>query len=128
MPITASLVRAHLPSCLSAIVLDYFIGPSENPFDWAELGQWEACMDHPYDLNMMLGGACAGGHLELAKQMIVRGADCWNRGLSQACESGHWLIVSLMIEHGAWYCMACNRSIYRHEKLARDALKLKREP
>ena len=51
--------------------------------------------------NLGLYGACEGGHLELAKLMIEKGANDFNSGLYGACEKGHFELVNLMLEKGA---------------------------
>ncbi len=45
--------------------------------------------------------ACKGGHIEIIKLMIKKGATRLDRGLYGACEGGHLDIVKLMIEKGA---------------------------
>ena len=48
-----------------------------------------------------LEGACLGGHLDLAKYMVEKGANIWNRGLTRACEGGNLTLINYMIEKGA---------------------------
>jgi len=55
-----------------------------------------------YHWNIGLRGACRGGHLDLAKLMIEKGAsDCFNLALEDACLGGHREIVDFLIEKGA---------------------------
>ena len=54
-----------------------------------------------YNWDYGLYGACQGGHIDIIRFMIEKGADDWNGGLNNACQSGHIDIVKLMIEKGA---------------------------
>jgi ankyrin repeat protein len=60
----------------------------------------ELCMNVG-DINECLKGACEGGHMEIVKYMIEKGADDWHGGLEGACYGGHMEIVKYMIEKGA---------------------------
>ncbi len=51
--------------------------------------------------NMGLHYACLGGHLDIVKFVIEKGANCWNWGLEGACNGGHIDIVKFLIEKGA---------------------------
>jgi len=42
--------------------------------------------------------ACEGGHENIVKLMIEKGADEWNFGMLYACKGGHLDIVKFMIE------------------------------
>lgn len=56
------------------------------------------------DFNAGLCNACHGGHLQLAELMISMtfgGARFFNWGLRGACEGGHIKLVELMISKGA---------------------------
>ncbi len=53
------------------------------------------------DCNRGLAGACEGCNESLVKLMIEKGANNWNRGLYYACEGGDESIVKLMIDKGA---------------------------
>jgi hypothetical protein len=48
-----------------------------------------------------LVGACRGGHMDLIRLMIERGADDWNDGLIGACEEGQVEAAELMMDMGA---------------------------
>ena len=48
-----------------------------------------------------MGWACNGGHLEIVKLMIEKGATDWDYGMANACKRGHLEIVKFMIEKGA---------------------------
>lgn len=52
-----------------------------------------------------LFGACRGGHLEIVKEMLGRGAKNVNEAMCSACYKGSLPIVKLLVEHGAtnWY-------------------------
>ena len=51
--------------------------------------------------NFGLGGACEGGHRDLADLMIQKGAKKWNWGMHCACKGGNRDLVDFMIQHGA---------------------------
>ncbi len=63
-----------------------------------------------------LRGACSGGHIDIVKFMIEKGADHWTSGLWRACESGHIDIVKFLIEKGAIECWNCNKPMEEHLK------------
>ena len=48
-----------------------------------------------------LCNACRGGHINIVKMMIKKGATTWNNGLFGACQGGNMEIVDLIIEKGA---------------------------
>jgi hypothetical protein len=52
-------------------------------------------------INYGLGGACQGGHEDLANLMIAKGAWDFDCGLYGACEIGHLNLAKLMITKGA---------------------------
>lgn len=54
------------------------------------------------DWNRGLQGACRGGHLNIAKQMISKSQISfnWSKALENACESGNLDIVQLIIKNG----------------------------
>jgi len=52
-------------------------------------------------INMGLEGACIGGHKDLAKLMIAKGANNLDRCLQSACQEGHKDLAELMIVSGA---------------------------
>lgn len=51
--------------------------------------------------NSCLYQACRGGHVDIAKLLIARGADDINLAMSYACRGGQREIVELMIANGA---------------------------
>ncbi len=53
------------------------------------------------DWNDVLYGACKGGHMNIVKLMIEKGAYEWDWGLYGACLASNESIVKLMIEKGA---------------------------
>jgi hypothetical protein len=46
--------------------------------------------------------------------MIAYGANNWNDGLSRACRGGHLELAKLMISRGATKCIHCMESIRDH--------------
>jgi hypothetical protein len=66
------------------------------------------------DWNYGLHRACKGGHLDLARLMIDKGANEWNWCLLGACEGGHVDLVQLMIDKGATACYFCGKSMQSH--------------
>jgi hypothetical protein len=68
------------------------------------------------DWNGGLYNACYGGQVDIVKFMIEKGAYNWNRGLYGACYGGHLDIVKFMIEKGANVCEFCNKSMREHLK------------
>ncbi len=58
--------------------------------------------------------ACFGGHIDIVKLMIEKGAQYWNWGLWGACKGGHINIIKFMIEKGAILCNYCGKSIEEH--------------
>ncbi len=66
-----------------------------------------------------LSYACRGGHMEIVKLMIEKGCKWLNGGLSNACKHGHMNIVKFLIEKGASVCgygYGCGRSLKEHLK------------
>jgi hypothetical protein len=59
-----------------------------------------------------LFGACKGGHLDIVKLMISKGANDWNYGLRGACRGGHLDIVKLMISKGSEGLLNWNDGLY----------------
>lgn len=106
---TASLVSARLPECLVSLVFDYF-GRSIDIWEMANQGQWENCRYMREYYEVMLHGACHGGHLAIVELAISRGARYWETGLAYACQGGHLAIAELMIANGAhhWHSAICN--------------------
>lgn len=127
---TTSLVSARLPTCLSAIVIDYF-GRRQYAFEMAMFGQWEDCINFA-KINIwasdLIYGSCCGGYIDMiiyflpnikinlnlaltyacrhnkpdiVNLMISLGADGFNRGLVKACYHGHLAIAEMMVAHGA---------------------------
>ncbi len=64
--------------------------------------------------NVGLYDACEGGHMEIVNFIIKKGADGWNWGLRGACQGGHMEIVKLIIEKGATECAHCRKPISEH--------------
>jgi len=46
--------------------------------------------------------------------MISKGANDWNYGLYGACYGGHMELVKLMISKGATRCYSCEKTIKDH--------------
>jgi hypothetical protein len=53
------------------------------------------------DFKYSLWNACAGGHKELVDYMIEQGATDWNGGFTNACRYGHLALIRYMLEKGA---------------------------
>lgn len=53
------------------------------------------------DVNFGLRGACEGGHIDIVRKMISKGANDWNEALCCACEGGHLELAQMMIDKGA---------------------------
>jgi len=68
------------------------------------------------NVNWGLYGACRGGHMNIVKLTIKKGAWHWTGGLKFACMGSHMNIVKLMIEKGANHCGHCDKSIEEHLK------------
>ena len=66
--------------------------------------------------NTGLVYACEGGHMDIIKIMVGKGAGFWLRGLEGACKNGHIVITKLMFEKGATRCWYCNKSREEHLK------------
>ncbi len=66
--------------------------------------------------NWALSYACVGGHMDIVKLMIDLGGDNWNWGLRRACTGGHIDIIKFLIEKGASWCNQCNKSVEEHLK------------
>jgi ankyrin repeat protein len=98
---TYKSIEAVLPVAdLAKLVYAYFAIDSNNVYDLAKNGEWEAvAMRNTFEA---LRGACRGGYIELVQFMIERGANDWNYGLWNACYGDHIEIVWLMIEKGAY--------------------------
>ncbi len=92
---------------------------------WNKL-MYEACLGgHMEIIKFMIGkgadnpngglyNACFGGHMEIVKLMIEKGADDSNREFHEACIGGHMEIAKFMIEKGATQCNHCYKSISEH--------------
>ncbi len=67
------------------------------------------------DDNSLLRGYCEDNDIIKIRKII--GIDLnWNWGLSGACKGGHLDIVKLMIEKGATLCHNCGKSMKNHLK------------
>jgi len=58
-----------------------------------------------YDWNSGMDRAAKGGHIDIVQFFIEKGADVWSWSMRGAARGGHMDIVQLMIEKGAndWY-------------------------
>ena len=61
-----------------------------------------------------LWGASVGGHIDIVKSLIEKGANDWHLGLYGACRGGHIDIINFMIEKGATECWNCEKSMEWH--------------
>jgi hypothetical protein len=62
-----------------------------------------------------LFNACNSGHLEIVKLMIAHGATDLNDGLNVACRHNYREIINLLIANGATQC-ECGTPIHEHVK------------
>ena len=98
---TKAALSARFPNGVDAIIIGYVQSKRRDWKHIAASGEYETCLDMPQDkLYFGLRGACSGGHLELVKLMISRGANNWDCGLQHACRGGHLELVNLMISRG----------------------------
>jgi hypothetical protein len=70
----------------------------------AEAGDWLSIIKLTYDekwIDHGLEGACEGGHEDLAKLMLIKGARGYEYGLYGACKGGHKNLAELMIVRNA---------------------------
>lgn len=105
--------RGHLgevlPLDLVSIVMKYF-GTSKRPQRMAENGQYEDCIslcnEKPCSWdnakNLMFGGACHAGYEKLAQDLIMHGADSWDKGAYQACIGGRLEMLRILEGYGDW--------------------------
>jgi hypothetical protein len=100
MPQTIAAIKKYLPEVLANIVLAYFYPRELSDQFIAAAGCFEMCY-YTHNINHTLAGACQGGHIEIAKLMISKGATTFGWGLNEACIYGHFDIVKLMRKHGA---------------------------
>lgn len=54
-----------------------------------------------WNQNIGLYGACSGGHLEIVKFMISKGANNFNIGLYNACLDKHLDVIEFLVSKGA---------------------------
>ena len=66
------------------------------------------------DWDYGLWGACEGGHMDIVKFMIEKGANHWGWGLHNACKNGNTDIVKLLIEKDVIWCSWCKKTIEEH--------------
>jgi hypothetical protein len=117
---TRAEVLAHLPRVLADLAIIHVVaGVEEGRKNVARAGQYETCMKfrHFEDKDWCFREACRGGHIHIARAMLLRTVDL-RHGFVAACRGGHARIVL--------WLMFLRRS--RHEgptKLAR--LKLEQE-
>lgn len=99
---TTSLISVRLPTCLSAVVIDYF-GRARFSIHAAQLGQYEDCCDHIHQEKLVLYGACRGGHIDIVTLCFSQTEDIntINIGLENACMGNHIDVIKLLIAHGA---------------------------
>lgn len=95
---TANCVNVYLPSCLSAIAIDYF-GRSMNSREMAVLGQYEDCTRYTYEDTFY--GACQGDHLAIVQMAMYKCAINKNVGLAIASQYGRLDIIKFLADNGA---------------------------
>ncbi len=96
------ILNQHLIPDLTQLVLKYCWSEKYDFYDLCFYGNYKKISTiENDDWNWGLCGACRGGHMDIVKLMIERGATDWNYGLYGACKGGHMNMVELMIERGA---------------------------
>ena len=108
-PKTQAALEVHLPPVLADLAHAYLMPCSTNIYVIARVGHGEMCeidLDHTNARYYGFSGACAGGHVEIAKMMMLYGANSYDNGLIEACEAGHISMAALMLSHGAEYLNA----------------------
>lgn len=93
---TKILISARLPSCISAVVINYF-GRGKTSYDMAILGQYEDCESRTSNIQKIFRGACRGGHIDIIKMVLRCGAYDMPFGLMMACRGGHLHVIEFMI-------------------------------
>jgi hypothetical protein len=125
---TYGLLVERLPPPIADIAHSYFkfVGVECDDYTSGFLGDWEGCFDLGEECrDGCLEGACAGGHIELAAELIRAGEWHLNRALWNACMANDPAMVELLIAHGARdfdYGMisACENGVEAMVKMMRD--------
>ena len=58
-------------------------------------------IDEPTNYNKIMSSAAEGGHMDIVKLMLEKGANNYNLTMQEAAYGGHMDIVNLMLEKGA---------------------------
>ncbi len=84
------------------VTVEHYFNPCIKTFNkMCKNGKYIQIPGKQFDYNFGLFSACLGGHLNIVKLMIEKGAERKNMGLRYACKGGHLNIVKFMIEIGA---------------------------
>jgi hypothetical protein len=87
---TRTLLNTRFPQGISNVIVSYIVSRLRDWWSIAYAGEYETCLDMPMaETDRGLYGACYGGHIEIARLMITRGATDLNHGLYNACLAGH---------------------------------------
>lgn len=101
LSLTQALVEKYVHARdLSSLIISFVKSVKRDWQSVATIGEYETCMSCPneeWDLDDCLCGACMGGHIELAEQMILKGAANFSWGLFGACEGGHLDLAERML-------------------------------
>ena len=93
-----AVLASRLPADLLGVVYGYMVGPDPDTDARAVAHGLPQLVQDP---NAALANACLGGHEDLARLMLDRGATDYNIGLAKACQGGHEALARLMLEKGA---------------------------
>ena len=74
---------------------------SKKPADEKYIKILKLMIDEPTNYNKIMSSAVEGGHMEIVKFMLEKGAKNYDWAMSNAASSGNIEIVKLMLEKGA---------------------------
>jgi len=109
-----SILLGHVCQDLVKLIIEFAFKHTMDK-ELFKLGYYERCSEilnniitlglNDIDLcrltTCLFGEACKGGHIDIVKFMIEKGATDYNYGLRGTCEGGNVEIVNLMIKQGA---------------------------
>jgi ankyrin repeat protein len=97
---TKELLKEHLLLDVVGEIIKYTLPLKDDDYNIGLVGNFELCLK-VIDINKCFIGACEGGHMEIVKYMISKGANNWEMGLYFACKGRHIGIVKYMVSKGA---------------------------